>query len=45
MSKILNRLSWLVTVRPYITLIALLIITVVLGAGVRCALHRRRGPA
>ncbi len=32
-SKILNRLSWLVTIRPYITLIVLLMITVALGAG------------
>ena len=34
MSKILDRLSWLVTVRPYITLIVLLVVTVVLAAGV-----------
>ena len=33
MSPILDRLSWLITVRPYITLIVLLIVTVVLGAG------------
>ena len=33
MSKILSWLSWLVTVRPYITLVVLLIITVVLAAG------------
>ena len=33
MSRILDRLSWLVTVRPYITLIVLLILTVMLGAG------------
>ena len=33
MSKILRWLSWLVTVRPYITLVALVIITVVLAAG------------
>ena len=33
MNKMLAWLSWLVTVRPYITLVVLLIITVVLGAG------------
>ena len=33
MSRILDRLSWLVTVRPYITIIVLLLITVVLAAG------------
>ena len=33
MSRILNRLSWLVTVRPYITIIVLLILTMVLGTG------------
>ena len=33
MSRVLDRLSWLVTVRPYITLIILLIVTVVLAAG------------
>ena len=33
MSQILDRLSWLVTVRPYITLIVLTIVTFVLGAG------------
>ena len=33
MSQVLNRLSWLVTVRPYVTLIVLLIITVVMAAG------------
>ena len=33
MSRILDRLSWLVTVRPYITIIVLLLITVLLGAG------------
>ncbi|MXY22189.1 MAG: MMPL family transporter [Dehalococcoidia bacterium] len=33
MNRILDRLSWLVTVRPYITLTILLIVTVVLGAG------------
>ena len=33
MNKMLGWLSWLVTVRPYITLVVLLIITVVLGAG------------
>ena len=33
MSKILEKLSWLVTVRPYITLIVLIVITVLLAAG------------
>ena len=33
MSNILGTLSWLVTVRPWITLLVLLIVTVVLGAG------------
>ena len=33
MSRILDRLSWLVTVRPYITIIVLLALTVALGAG------------
>ena len=33
MSHILDRLSWLVTVRPYVTLLVLAIITVVLAAG------------
>ena len=33
MSRILDRLSWLVTVRPYITIIVLLILTVALAAG------------
>ena len=33
MSRILDRLSWLVTVRPYITIVVLLLITVLLGAG------------
>ena len=33
MSQILERLSWLVTVRPYITIIALVLITVALGVG------------
>ena len=33
MSKILDRLSWLVTVRPYVTLVVLLVVTVVLAAG------------
>ena len=33
MSQILDRLSWPVTVRPYITLIVLLVITVLLAAG------------
>ena len=33
MSKILEKMSWLVTARPYITLLVILIITVLLGAG------------
>ena len=33
MNQVLDRMSWLVTVRPYITLIVLLIVTVVLAAG------------
>ncbi len=33
MNQILPRLSWLVTVRPYLTLAVLVIITVVLAAG------------
>ena len=33
MSKILEKLSWLVTVRPYMTILALVIITVLMGAG------------
>ena len=33
MGQILERLSWLVTVRPYITIIVLLLITVAMGAG------------
>ena len=33
MSDLLGRLSWLVTVRPYLTLLVLLIITVVLASG------------
>ncbi len=33
MSRILDRLSWLVTARPYITIVVLLLITVLLGAG------------
>ena len=33
MSKILERLSWLVTVRPYLTIAVVIIITVVLAAG------------
>ena len=44
MSQILERLSWLVTVRPYITLIVLLVITVVLAAGLRSVRRLRRGP-
>ncbi len=33
MSRVLDRLSWLVTVRPYITIAILLVITVVLAMG------------
>ena len=33
MNRMLDRLSWLVTVRPYITIVVLLLITVLLGAG------------
>ena len=33
MNQVLDRLSWLVTVRPYITIIVLLIITAVLAHG------------
>ncbi len=33
MSNLLGRLSWLVTVRPYVTILVLVAITVVLGAG------------
>ena len=33
MNRILDRLSWLITVRPYITIIILLIVTVVMAAG------------
>ena len=33
MSRILGWLSWLVTARPYVTLLVLLLITVLLGAG------------
>ena len=33
MSNILERFSWLVTVRPFITLVVLLLVTVVLGYG------------
>ena len=33
MNRMLNRLSWLVTARPYLTLAVLLLITVVLAAG------------
>ena len=33
MTKILGWLSWLVTARPYVTLLILLLITVLLGAG------------
>ena len=33
MSKVLDRLSWLVTVRPWITITVLLVVTVVLAAG------------
>ena len=34
MSRVLGWLSWLVTARPYITLLVLLLITVLLGAGI-----------
>ena len=34
MSRLLDGLSWLFTVRPVMTLVALLVITVVLGAGI-----------
>ena len=34
MSRVLDGLSWLFTVRPVMTLVALLVITVVLGAGI-----------
>ncbi len=34
MSQVLDRLSWLITVRPYLTLLVLLVVTVVLAAGV-----------
>ena len=33
MNQALDRLSWLVTVRPYVTLVVLLVVTVVLAAG------------
>ena len=33
MSKILEKMSWLVTARPYVTLLVILIITVLLAAG------------
>ena len=33
MNQVLDRLSWLVTVRPYVTLVVLLVVTVVLAAG------------
>ena len=33
MNQVLGWLSWLVTVRPYVTLVVLLVLTVVLGAG------------
>ena len=33
MNQILDKLSWLVTVRPYLTILVLVIITVVLAAG------------
>ncbi len=33
MNQILDKLSWLVTVRPYVTLAVLLVVTVVLAAG------------
>ena len=34
MSKIIEKMGWLVTARPYITLLVILIITVLLAAGV-----------
>ncbi len=34
MSQVLDRLSWLITVRPYVTLLVLLAVTVLLAAGV-----------
>ncbi len=34
MGQVLDRLSWLITVRPYVTLLVLLAVTVLLGAGV-----------
>ena len=33
MGRILERLSWLITVRPYVTLAVILIVTIVLAAG------------
>ena len=33
MTRLLNRFSWLVTVRPYVTLLVLVLVTVVLAAG------------
>ncbi len=34
MGQVLDRLSWLITVRPYVTLLVLLAVTVLLGVGV-----------
>ena len=44
MSHILDRLSWLVTVRPYITIIVLLVITVLLAAGATLRVPPTEGP-
>ena len=33
MNNLLDRLSWLVTARPYITILVLLLVTVLLAAG------------
>ena len=43
MSRILDRLSWLVTVRPYITLVVLLATTVVMAAGTTLRLPPTEG--
>lgn len=43
MSRVLETLSWLVTVRPYITLVAILIVTVVLGYGTTLRLPPTEG--
>ena len=44
MSKTLGWLSWLVTVRPYLTLVVLLIITVLLAVGATRRALQLRGP-